>query len=316
MHFHHHHDQHSHGRCDHHSHGNKHQHRGENTSSSQRNIAWAFFLNLGFALVELVGGIVFSSTAILADAVHDLGDSLAIGLAWWLEKIGGKRPDQRFTYGYKRFSLLAALCNGLILTGASIWVVLLAVERLQNPVMPNATGMLGLAVLGVAVNGYAAWRLSSGKTLNEKTLNWHMIEDVLGWVAILILAMVLHFFEWPILDPILSLVFTGFILLNVLRLLAATAQVFFQGVPDTQLRQTISERLERFVEVKEVHHLHFWSLDGERHVLTAHLMLHNTLNPEEQARLKAAIAEQLSEYRLAHTTIELEFPGELCRDSR
>lgn len=315
MHFHHHHDQQSHHRCDHHSHGNKHPHHGERTSSSQRNIAWAFFLNLGFALVELVGGIVFSSTAILADAVHDLGDSLAIGLAWWLEKIGGKSPDQRFTYGYQRFSLLAALCNGLILTGASIWVILLAVERLQNPVMPNATGMLGLAVLGVAVNGYAAWRLSYGKTLNERTLNWHMIEDVLGWVAILILAVVLHFVEWPILDPILSLVFTGFILLNVLRLLGATARVFFQGVPDTQLHQTISERLERFVEVKEVHHLHFWSLDGERHVLTAHLTLHKTLSPDEQARLKVAIAEQLAEYQLAHTTIELEFPGELCRDS-
>jgi cobalt-zinc-cadmium efflux system protein len=307
MHLHHHHKNQAHEHC--------HHHHGQAASSSQRNIAWAFFLNLGFALVEFVGGIVFSSTAILADAVHDLGDSLAIGLAWWLEKLGGKSPDQRFTYGYKRFSLLAALCSGLILTGASIWVILLAVERLQNPVMPNATGMLGLAMLGVAVNGYAAWRLSHGKTLNERTLNWHMIEDLLGWVAILILAVLLHFFAWPILDPILSLVFTGFILLNVLRLLGTTAQVFFQGVPDTQLRQTISERLERFAEVKEVHHLHFWSLDGERHVLTAHLLLNNILNPDEQARLKAAIAEQLSEYQLAHTTIELEFPGELCRDS-
>jgi len=298
----------------HHEHPHGHDHRHHH-GSSQRNIAWVFLLNLVFALVELVGGVLFSSTAILADAVHDLGDSLAIGLAWWLEKLGGKRPDQQFTYGYKRFSLLAALCNGLILTGASIWVILQAVERLQNPVMPNATGMLGLAVLGVAVNGYAAWRLSSGKTLNERTLNWHMIEDVLGWIAILILAVVLHFFEWPILDPILSLVFTVFILLNVLRLLAATARVFFQGVPDTQLRQTISERLEHFAEVKEVHHLHFWSLDGERHVLTAHLSLHHILNPAEQARLKAEIADQLLEYRLAHTTIELEFPGERCRDA-
>src|SRR5687768_3758681 len=144
---HHHHDHHSHSRCRHHSVGNSDHHHGEAASSSQRNIAWAFFLNLGFALVEFIGGILFSSTAILADAVHDLGDSLAIGLAWWLEKLGGKRADQRFTYGYKRFSLLAALCNGLILTGASIWVILVAVERLQNPVMPNATGMLGLALL-------------------------------------------------------------------------------------------------------------------------------------------------------------------------
>jgi cobalt-zinc-cadmium efflux system protein len=308
MHSHHHH----HG---HHSHHHAHGERLEGLDSrSQSNIAWAFFLNLGFALVEFVGGLVFSSTAILADAVHDLGDSLAIGMAWWLEKLGSRRADQSFTYGYKRFSLLGALCNTLILTGASIWVILQAVERLQDPVMPDATGMLGLALLGIAVNGYAAWRLSRGKTLNERTLNWHLLEDVLGWVAILILAVVLHFLPWAILDPILSLVFTGFILMNVLRLLRETLRVFFQGVPDAQLRQAISERLENLAGVREVHHLHFWSLDGERHVLTAHLLLDCAMSAAEQAKLKSVIADQLSEYHLAHTTIELELPGEICRD--
>jgi cobalt-zinc-cadmium efflux system protein len=191
-----------------------------------------------------------------------------------------------------------------------------AVERLQDPVMPNATGMFGMAVLGIAVNGYAAWRLSHGKTLNERSLSWHILEDLLGWIAILILAVALHFFEWPILDPILSLVFTGFILLNVLRLLGATVGIFFQGVPDTRLRQAIGERLENLTEVREVHHLHFWSLDGEHHVLTAHLLLHKTLSPAEQIQFKSTIAEKLAEYHLAHTTIELEFPGEACRDGR
>lgn len=312
MHSHHHHHHHGHQPC---AHGKPHHHGGQ-SSTSERNIAWAFFLNLGFAIIEFVAGIMFSSTAVLADAVHDLGDSLAIGLAWWLEKLGGRSPDQRFTYGYKRFSLLGALCNGLILTGASIWVILEAVERLQDPVMPNATGMLGMAVLGIAVNGYAAWRLSHGKTLNERSLSWHILEDLLGWIAILVVAVVLHFVEWPILDPLLSLVFTGFILLNVVRLLVATAGVFFQGVPDTGLRQAISERLEQLADVEEVHHLHFWSLDGERHVLTAHLRLQQTLSATEQVRLKATIADGLAEYRLAHTTIELEFPGESCRDGR
>ncbi len=283
--------------------------------SSQRNIAWAFFLNLGFAAVEFAGGILFNSTAILADAVHDLGDSLAIGLAWWLEKLSGRDADHRFTYGYKRFSLLAALLNGIILTAASVWVVIEAVGRLQNPEMPNATGMLGLAVLGIAVNGYAAWRLGRGTTLNEKTLNWHLLEDVLGWVAILVLAVVLHFFQWPILDPLLSLLFTVFILVNVLKLLGSTWQVFFQGVPDAEIPRVLRQRLSGLAEVNDVHHLHFWSLDGQRHVLTAHLLLHRELSPEEQVELKFRIAEQLAEYRLAHTTIEFEFPGEICRDS-
>lgn len=305
---------------DHHRH-HGHDHQGHHSSAhtadsnrSQRNIAWAFFLNLGFAVVEFVGGILFNSTAILADAVHDMGDSLAIGLAWWLEKVGAKTADTRFTYGYKRFSLLGALLNGLILTVASVWVAFEAVTRLQHPVMPNATGMLGLAILGIAVNGYAALRLSRGKTLNEKSLNWHMLEDLLGWIAILVLAVILHFFPWPVLDPILSLLFTSFILFNVLKILGSTLQVFFQGVPDTRIRQNIIERLEQLTQVAEVHHVHFWSLDGERHVLTAHLMLGECLTAQQQVELKTTIANQLAEYQLAHTTIEFEFPGEACRD--
>lgn len=297
----------------HHLHGHHHHHSADD-HGTQRNMAWAFFLNLGFSLVELIGGVVFNSTAILADAVHDLGDSMAIGLAWVLQKFSARTADERFTYGYRRFSLLGALINTVILTTASIWVLTEAISRLKNPVMPDATGMLWLAFLGVAVNGYAAWRLRKGKSLNERSLNWHLLEDVLGWVAILILAVVLHFFSWPILDPLLSIVFTAFILFNVLKLLFATSKVFLQAVPDGDLRGTILARLEKFAEVREVHHLHFWSLDGERHVLTAHLLLQDCLSAEAQMALKERIAEQLAEYHLEHTTIEFEFPGELCRD--
>ncbi len=298
----------------HHHHHGHHHHHSADEHGSQRNMVWAFFLNLGFSLVELIGGVVFNSTAILADAVHDLGDSMAIGLAWVLQKFSTRTADNKFTYGYRRFSLLGALINTVILTTASIWVLTEAISRLQNPVMPNPTGMVWLAFLGVAVNGYAAWRLRKGKSLNERALNWHLLEDVLGWVAILILAVLLHFFTWPILDPLLSIVFTAFILFNVLKLLFATAKVFLQAVPDSDLRGTILARLEKFAEVREVHHLHFWSLDGERHVLTAHLLLEDCLSADAQMTLKERIAEQLAEYHLEHTTIEFEFPGELCRD--
>lgn len=296
-----------------HHHGHHH-HSARDEQGSQRNMAWAFFLNLGFSLIELVGGLVFNSTAILADAVHDLGDSLAIGLAWWLQKFSARTADHRFTYGYRRFSLLGALINTVILTGASIWVLAQAVSRLQDPVMPNATGMLWLAFLGVAVNGYAAWRLRKGQSLNERALNWHLLEDVLGWVAILLLAILLHFFPWPILDPLLSIIFTALILFNVLRLLFATAKVFFQAVPDVELRETILAQLKNLAEVEDVHHLHFWSLDGERHVLTAHLLLRECLPIAAQVALKEKIAAQLAEYHLEHTTFEFEFPGESCRD--
>ena len=167
-------------------------HNHGHTSSSQR-IGWAFFLNLGFTLIEIVGGLLTNSTAIMADAVHDLGDCISIGLAWLLSKVSEKDSNTDFTYGYRRLSLLGALINGLVLIAGSAWVLSEAIPKLLQPEMPVVEGMLGLAIFGVMVNGFAAYKLSHGKTLNEKVLNWHLLEDVLGWVAVLIESIVLLF---------------------------------------------------------------------------------------------------------------------------
>ena len=168
-----------------------HDHQHDHKSSSSNRIGWAFFLNVSFTIIEFVGGLLTNSTAIMADAVHDLGDSLSIGLAWLLSKLGNKQPDGLFTYGYQRFSLLGALINGFVLIAGSLWVLSAAVPRLFEPQQPHAVGMFWLAVLGVVVNGYAAYKLSHGKTLNERVLNRHLMEDVLGWVAVLIVAVTL-----------------------------------------------------------------------------------------------------------------------------
>jgi cobalt-zinc-cadmium efflux system protein len=188
----------------------------------------AFFLNVAFTIIEFIGGWLTNSTAIMADAVHDLGDSLSIGSAWLLNYLGKKVPNDEFTYGYRRLSLLGALLNSLVLLAGSVWILGESIPRLADPVMPMAEGMLALAVLGVTVNGYAAYKLSHGTTLNERVLNWHLLEDVLGWVAVLIVAVVLQFVEWPVLDPLLSIGFTLFILFNVVRNLKDTAKLFFR----------------------------------------------------------------------------------------
>jgi len=171
-------------------------HNHGHTSSSQR-IGWAFFLNLGFTLIEIVGGLLTNSTAIMADAVHDLGDCISIGLAWLLSKVSEKDSNTDFTYGYRRLSLLGALINGLVLIAGSAWVLSEAIPKLLQPEMPVVEGMLGLAIFGVMVNGFAAYKLSHGKTLNEKVLNWHLLEDVLGWVAVLIVSTLLKTLEEP-----------------------------------------------------------------------------------------------------------------------
>lgn len=290
-----------------------HNHSHHQSHQSSR-IAWAFSLNVSFTIIEFIGGWLTNSTAIMADAVHDLGDSLSIGLAWLLSKLSEKDATADYSYGYRRFSMLGALLNGVVLIGGSVWILTEAIPKLFDPEMPNAEGMLGLAILGVVVNGYAAFKLSAGTTLNEKVLNWHLIEDVLGWVAVLVVAIVLIFVDCPILDPILSIAFTIFILINVFRNLGVTMKLFLQASPSAESYQAIRSLLLSFDEISEIHHFHLWSLDGEHHVMTVHLVLHAFITPEEQLTLKNNIGASLETYNLKHTTIEFEFPSETCRD--
>ena len=294
---------------------NNHNHDHSHIDASSNRIGWAFFLNLGFTIIEFIGGALTNSTAIMADAVHDLGDSLSIGLAWLLNRLSQKESDDQFSYGYRRFSLLGALINALILVAGSIWVLSEAIPRLKDPQMPVTEGMFALAIFGIVVNGFAAYKLSHGTTLNERILNWHLLEDVLGWVAVLIVSIVLMFVDWPILDPILSIAFTLFILFNVAKNLFVTLRLFLQATPDEKVREEILKRLISIEQINDIHHLHFWSLDGEHHVLTAHLILKQSFTTEDIIRIKKHIANILSDYELEHTTIELEFPDENCRDS-
>ncbi len=289
-------------------------HNHQHDISSER-IGVVFFLNFFFTIIEFVGGMLTNSTAIMADAVHDLGDTLSIGMAWYLNRLSKKNSNDEFTYGYYRFSLIGALINGMVLITGSVWVLSEAIPKILEPQMPHAQGMFWLAILGVTVNGYAAWKISKGKTLNERILNWHLMEDVLGWVSVLIVSILLLFFDWPILDPLLSIVFTLFILMNVVKTTCQTIKIFMQSVPDDKMLDDIRNRLASLQHVNAVHHLHLWSLDGEKHVLTAHLEIDQMITAADQMLIKQEINNQLAEYSLAHTTIEFEMPDEYCRDS-
>ena len=294
--------------------GHHHNHDHSKDMPSNR-LGWAFVLNFVFTIIEFIGGFLTNSTAILADAVHDLGDSLSLGLAWILNKLGKKQANQHFTYGYKRLNLAGAFINAVVLIAGSAWVLVEAIPRLWNPQMPIADGMIALAVVGITVNGFAAYKLSEGKTLNERVINWHLLEDVLGWVAVLIVGIVLLFVDWPILDPLLSIGFTLFILVNVLRNLWATLKLFIQATPDKKTYRQVADALLELPHVADLHHLHFWSLDGEEHVLTVHLVLTKNLDIEARSDLKQRIDNVLAPYALSHTTVELEDPDEACRDN-
>lgn len=306
--------QHHHGHHHHHGHDHAHAHAHGHGNDESRAIGIAFFLNFAFTLIEIVGGLLTNSVAILADALHDLGDSLALGIGWFLARVARRDADAGFSYGYQRFSLLGALINSVVLVAGSVFILVEAIPRLWAPEMPHAEGMFALALLGVAVNGVAAWRLRRSGTLNAQAMGWHLLEDMLGWIAVLVVSVVLMFVDWPILDPLLSVAFTLFILVNVVRTLRATLAVFLQAVPAGARIADIEQALALEPEVAALHHSRLWTLDGEQHVFTSHVVLAQALDAAAVVALKQRLEQRLQPYRFAHTTIELELPGEHCRD--
>lgn len=318
-HDHHDHD-HDHGAAHSHDHGHSHSHSGGHSHQhdysglESRRIAVAFWLNFVFTIIELVGGLLTNSVAIISDAVHDFGDTLAIGFGWIASRLARRDPDAAYTYGYQRLSLLSALVIGLTLVIGSAVILFNAVPRLWEPPAPHTGGMFWLALVGIAANGIAAVQLRGGSTQNEKVLSWHLLEDVLGWVAVLIASIAIRFTGWNIIDPLLSIAFTLFILFNVLRSLRDTLHLFLQKSPDAALADTIRGELAALAEIRECHHLHLWSLDGRQHVLTVHLVLAQEIDTAQLRALKQRIHALLEPHRLAHTTIEFEFPAEVCRD--
>lgn len=287
--------------------GNHHSHDHGN-----QNLKIAFFLNLGFTIFEIIGGFYVNSVAIISDAIHDLGDSFSLGTAWYLDRKSKQTADSKFSFGYARFSLLGALINSLVLIIGSIYVIKEAVGRILEPEHSDADGMILFAVVGVAVNGYAAWKMSGGKSLNEKIVSWHLLEDVLGWVAVLVVAIILKFQDIHYLDPALSLLITSYILWGVISRLKETLYLFLQGVPrDIDLLE-IEKKLLQVERVASLHHIHVWSLEGEHHVFTAHVKLVDIKTFNQIIQTKARMKKIISEYHFQHYTLETELDSETC----
>jgi len=251
--------------------------------------------------------------AILSDALHDLGDSFALGMAWFFERYSSRESDHRYSFGYRRFSLLSALLNSLLLIGGALFILSQAVPRIIHPEPTNARGMLIFAVLGVAANGIAVLRLRKGRSMNEKVVLWHLLEDVLGWVAVLVVSIILLFTDLHILDPILSVIITLYVLVNVLRMARKMLPVFLQGVPEGYHIGEIEELLRGLEHVLSTHHTHIWTLDGLHHVLTTHVVVREETSREEAIALKCRIKELLGEKDISHITLEIEFENEECR---
>lgn len=279
---------------------------------SEKNILIAFILNLFFAVFEFVGGILTGSVAILSDAVHDLGDAASIGIAWFLERKSKKQPDHIYTYGYARYSVVGSMVTTLILLVGSGLVIYNAVERIVSPAAIHYDGMILFAVVGVIVNLCAAWFTRKGDSLNQKAVNLHMLEDVLGWVVVLVGAVVIRFTNLVWIDPIMSIGVAVFIFVQAVRGMGEVLDVFLEKAPRDVDAQELEAHLRNMPRVTDVHHLHIWTMDGANHYATVHIAAVHC----DAVALKDAIRSECRDHGIVHVTIELEQEGEPCRETK
>lgn len=285
----------------------------DNKEDDVSNIKLAFFLNLGFVIFEIIGGFWTNSIAIISDALHDLGDSISLGLSWTLERYSKKKKDEKYSYGYRRYSLFGALTNSLILIVGSVYILSRAISGLFNPVQPNTKGVMLFAIVGIIVNGISVLRVRRGKSLNERIVALHLFEDVLSWVAIFIISIIMIFTDAPILDPILSILITIYVLYRVITNLKKTFSIFLQAVPEGISIKKIEDEILKINRVAGVHHTHIWSMDSLNNVMSAHIVVKDDTTMGEITDIKRKVREIISSMNLEHSTIEVEYERELCK---
>lgn len=277
-------------------------------SNAEKNISIAFFLNAFFVVVEIVGGFLTNSIAILTDALHDFGDCLSLATAWFLQKKSTQARDKKYSYGYKRFSLLGSVFLSGVLTVSSVFVLVEAAKRIATPQEVSAQGMLWMAIFGVIINGAAAFRVKQGSSLNERAVYLHIMEDVLGWVGVLVVSIVMIFVYIPALDSLLSIGISLWVLSNVYKNLRSVFKIFLQATPNDVPLDELTAKISQIKGVASVHDLHLWSLDGESHVMTLHIVTDAT----DTTNIKAQVIAIAKDYHIVHTTVEFETCNTVC----
>jgi cobalt-zinc-cadmium efflux system protein len=289
-------------------------HIWENTKDSSSNLAHAFVLNLSFSIIEIIGGLLTNSIAILSNAVHDLGDTATIGFSWLMERYSRKKATDKLTFGYRRFSLVGAITSSFVLLFGSVFILTQAIPRLFDPESVHPSGMLGLAILGISINGIAVFRLKKGDKINERVIFLHLMEDVLGWSAILIISIIFLFFDLPILDPLLSIVITIFIISKILPNIKNILKIFLQYSPDDIDIKKIKELLIGNELIDNVHDIHLWSLDGRFTVLSCHIACNKNISLTEIEKEKTKLKRALNELGIQHITLEFEPNWKICEE--
>ena len=275
---------------------------------TEKNILIAFILNISFSIFEFFGGILTNSVAILSDSLHDLGDAASIGISYFMERKSKKKADNKYTYGYIRYSVLGGVITTSILLVGSILVIIGATERLFNPVEVNYSGMIIFAIVGVILNFLAAFFTKEGDSINQKSVNLHMLEDVLGWIVVLVGSIIMNFTDISIIDPIMSIGVALFILINAIKNLKKVLDLFLEKTPDNINIEELKKHLLEIKGVDDIHHIHVWSIDGYKTLATMHIVSKD----KDISKIKKEIREELNEHNICHAILETE--EDICDD--
>ena len=276
---------------------------------TEKNILIAFLLNITFSIFELIGGALTGSIAILTDSLHDIGDALSIGISYVLEKKSKKKADSKHTYGYIRYSVAGSLITLVILLLGSAFVIYESIKRLFNPVTINYDGMIIFAIFGVIVNLVATLVTRKGDSLNQKSVNIHMLEDVLGWIVVLIGSILMKFTDITYIDSILSIIVALFILINCAIQFKRIVDIFLEVTPNNIDIEEQQKHLLKIEGVKDIHHIHIRSIDGFNNFATLHVVV-----DKYDPKIKDKVKEELAEHNIAHSTVEEELVDEDCFD--
>lgn len=268
---------------------------------SSRNILLTFLVNLFFSVFELIGGIVTRSNAIISDALHDFGDALSVGLIFLLDRKSKKKANNKFTFGYLRYSMIGSFISTLILMISSFFIIISSAGKIINPVEVNYDGMILFAIIGLVVNLVVAYITRKGHSFNEEVISLHMLEDVLGWIIILIGSIIMRFTDLSIIDPILSIIVSGFIIYKALGHLKVILDLFLEKTPDDISIDSIKRKIKKIDGVISVHNFHVWSIDENHDYATLHVVV-----DEMDTNIKEEIREELEDRGIEHSTIELE----------
>lgn len=273
-----------------------------NLMSSSKNTFIAFLLNLSFSIIEFIFGWLFGSSAILADAVHDLGDALAIGSSAIMQTYANKPADKFYPFGYKRWNILAALLTSSILIIGSSLILVENIPNLFHPQPVNQDGMLILGIIAVIINFFASRIVKNGHSHNESILSLHFLEDILGWLAVILVSIILQFTDWYFLDPLLSLGIAIFILSKALPKAWNNVKILLETSPQGVNLEEVKGVLLALENVHEITQLNVWTMDGYDHCATVTVKL---TNPAVADKTKANIRNSLITFGIVQSTIEI-----------